>query len=488
MKNSLFVSIIILVSNFWIFTQAQITIVLQPGPDEGKDVSLSNSDAVNQGDKESLTAYTWYLDDKLALKRFFLEFDLSSIPEGAVITNAKLNLYYNPTDPYEVFDFQTGENEVFIQRITSGWDEHLVNWENQPTTTTDNQIELPASTSPTQDYLDIDVTELVKDMADTMNENHGFLMRMEDEINFYKGVLFASSDHADPSLWPKLEICYTMEPTDCITLKPNAEDGKDAFIWDLRPDNNYGTSYEYTIFAWTHDGVPAIRRCYIDFDLTQIPENSIIDSAELILYNDSTSLTSWGEHSQLSGSNAMIIQSIVDPWDEQEITWNNYPGYSTQDQVFVPESSSPHQNYHIDVTKLVQKEYEYPENNFGFKLQLKTEEFYRSVVFASSDHADTTLHPELKVCYSADTIVDIKDPVVEKIRIFPNPAHSVITVASGFEGTYTLEIVGLDGTAVLKTKITQPKSTVNISTLPAGFYVVKLSKDDFVEAQKLIVN
>lgn len=122
-------------------------------------------------------------------------------------------------------------------------------------------------------------------------------------------------------------------------------------------------------------------------------------------------------------------------------------------------------------------------------MQLETEEFYRSVVFASSDHADTTLHPELKVCYSIDTIVDIPVPGVETLRIFPNPAHNFVTVASGFDGICTLEIVGISGTTVLKTKINQPESTTDISTLPAGFYLVRVYKNDFVKVvEKLIVN
>ncbi len=161
-------------------------------------------------DRESLVCATWTYNGDLMHIRDYLAFDLSSIPENAIITDARLSLYYNPTDPYESWDYHTGENDLYIQRVTSEWDEHTIVWDNQPSTTTENQVELPPSIDSTQDYLDINVTEMVITMADPSAENHGFMLRMVDEINYYKGLLFASSDHADSSLHPKLVICYSL--------------------------------------------------------------------------------------------------------------------------------------------------------------------------------------------------------------------------------------------------------------------------------------
>lgn len=467
---------------------AQTTITLQPGPDDGEDASFSSIEAVNQGNWESLTVYTWDFDENTALKRALLKFDLSSIPEDAIITNAKLSLFYNPTDPYENFDVHIGENDIFIQRLTSEWDEHNVNWQNQPSATTVNQVEIPPSISPTENYLDIDVTNMVIDMTDSSNINYGFMIRMVDEINYYKSVLFASSDHIDVSLRPKLEISYLYDSTDCITLKPNADEGKDAQVWGLYPDGNYGNSHEFTIMAWTHNGIPALRRCYIDFDFSQIPSDAIIMGAELTLFNDSTSGATWGEHSQLSGSNQMYVNRINDPWNEQEITWNNYPGFSTQNQVYVPRNSSPHQNYKIDVTPLVEDMFEDTANSFGFRLQLKTEEYYRSVIFASSDHIDSTLHPELKICYAIVTQTPEDNETEFSLKLFPNPANRNVTVEVDFTEDVSLQFINAQGQIIRNMSNIQQKETLDISSFPKGIYFVRLFNKNRGATKKLIVN
>ena len=41
----------------------------------------------------------------------------------------------------------------------------------------------------------------------------------------------------------------------------------------------------------------------------------------------------------------------------------------------------------------------YPERNFGFLLKLETEEYYRAIVFASNDHSNSALWPELTITY-----------------------------------------------------------------------------------------
>lgn len=155
-------------------------ITLKPDSETGKDVALWSSDeGVNQGDRESLTAYTWTNNGYLTLKRAFVEFDLSVIPKYSTIISANLSLFINPTDPYESFDFHTGENKVYIQRVISPWDEHTIVWDNQPITTTVNYVTVPPSTSPSQDYLNINVKELVNDMVNSDSESYGFMIRMQ---------------------------------------------------------------------------------------------------------------------------------------------------------------------------------------------------------------------------------------------------------------------------------------------------------------------
>ena len=41
-------------------------------------------------------------------------------------------------------------------------------------------------------------------------------------------------------------------------------------------------------------------------------------------------------------------------------------------------------------------------NNYGFMLKLETEEYYRRMVFASSDNNDSEIHPKLDIYYTIE--------------------------------------------------------------------------------------
>ena len=91
-----------------------------------------------------------------------------------------------------------------------------------------------------------------------------------------------------------------------IVLQPSQADGKDAIIDSRVNDSNYGDHPDFPSFAWTNGGEETIGRGLIDFDLSQIPENSTILSAKLSLYSyDSPANQS---HSSQSGSNESVLK------------------------------------------------------------------------------------------------------------------------------------------------------------------------------------
>lgn len=210
--------ILVCISSFvGVFSWAQQSLVLRPDAMTGQDAKVTtHRPNDNFGSFESLTAYTWTVQGQPTNKRFYLQFDLSALPPQAAVQQALLSLYYNPTDPYESFDVHTGDNALVIERVDDDWDEQTITWNNQPATTRLDEIILPASVSGTQDYLDIDVTNMVKAMLDPSAGNHGFGVRLLDEVNYYKSVLFASSNHPNPLLHPQLTILYNLP--DAVTL------------------------------------------------------------------------------------------------------------------------------------------------------------------------------------------------------------------------------------------------------------------------------
>ncbi|PCJ82033.1 MAG: hypothetical protein COA49_03470 [Bacteroidetes bacterium] len=170
-------------------------------------VSSFNEDS-NYAEGESLTTFTWTNGGGLALKRFYFTFDLSFMQSQSLVTEAYVSLFFNPTDELESFDTHFGINDSKIMRVTSEWDVNQITWGYQPSTTLENHVSLPQSSSDNANYINLDVTNLVSDMQ--TQGNWGFMMSMTDELNPYRGLLFASSDHPNSELHPEIEVCYTV--------------------------------------------------------------------------------------------------------------------------------------------------------------------------------------------------------------------------------------------------------------------------------------
>lgn len=219
-------------------------LVLQPGPDEGKDAMISRSmPGMNYGKYEYFEATSASMetgDVRHKLTRSLIEFDLNQLPKSATIKRAVLTLYY----PYSIYidydglvDPVTGELSdpnnpdpwpsdylAVIQKVVSPWQEHEVSWENQPKTTTEGQVFIPRIYYIMDAICDcfvppisesIDVTSILMPDAAGMRA-HGMLMKLVNE-EYPEWLQFASSDFEYPQIsnaasqpWPKLEIYYTL--------------------------------------------------------------------------------------------------------------------------------------------------------------------------------------------------------------------------------------------------------------------------------------
>ena len=203
MKNIIYSICLLLIS---INIQAQDTIIIKPGPTDGIDASIrTDHPTINYGDDHNFIANAWTWHGDFFIQRSLIYFDLSVIPENSVILHANLSLYCNITSGHH--QLNSGENECYLQRITSSWDEYSVNWDNQPLITTHNQIRISRSNNTTQNYPNINATALIIDMINNPNNSFGFMIKLQTEAT-YRCMVFASSDHIDESIRPKLEITY----------------------------------------------------------------------------------------------------------------------------------------------------------------------------------------------------------------------------------------------------------------------------------------
>ncbi|TNE54944.1 MAG: DNRLRE domain-containing protein, partial [Bacteroidetes bacterium] len=204
------------------------------------------------------------------------------------------------------------------------------------------------------------------------------------------------------------------------TLQPDAHDGKDASVYSLNCDEpyaletgycvtkNFGNWQNLHVAGWTWSSSPAIRRSFLEFDLSQFEgKNCQVLKAELVLYAQTNGQDHCGSSSgwHPCKDNSFHINRVTEPWQEHQINWKNQPTISSsstsESQITIGDSSvNQYHNYTIDITDMANFWMAYPDSNYGVRMSLIDESFYHSVNFASSDHAVAALHPKLVLTMS----------------------------------------------------------------------------------------
>ncbi|PHS08600.1 MAG: hypothetical protein COA88_06450 [Kordia sp.] len=178
------------------------------------------------------------------------------------------------------------------------------------------------------------------------------------------------------------------------TIRPDVSDGKDAFIYEYNADQNLATHPDFMAGMYNSQET----RNLIRFDFSQIPAGATVQSVELSLYSYNS--TANGTH---SGINTSLLQRVTSSWEEDTVTWNSQPITTVDDEVVLVNSTMNVQNYlDIDVTNMTSYMIANPSNNYGFMLRLEdeTNTSTRRMLFASSDNADSDLHPKVVIEYS----------------------------------------------------------------------------------------
>ncbi len=239
-----------------------------------------------------------------------------------------------------------------------------------------------------------------------------------------------------------------------ISLKPDGVIGEDAQIWRLSSncvpsgypltpaDLNFGNDSELSFSAWTWSEISCAdgtTRSLIRFTwLSTIPPGSTIINAKLVLHTPSSTMQ-WGNNlfpsTPLPLNNEGWVQRVLpgagnplspNNWNEQTVTWNNQPATDPTpgNWVNIPITNSRwNWNIALDVTNMVQQIVSEmvtdPYANNGFLLRLITESpYYRQQVYASSDHEDCNMWPELIVTYRSRESAKSSGEDVQQSKIF----------------------------------------------------------------------
>ena len=172
----------------------------------------------------------------------------------------------------------------------------------------------------------------------------------------------------------------------------------DAYVFSLSCSSRYGqerglcetspggSRSDLRASAWTYLGSPGTFRSFLRFDLSGFTAPVDATAAELRLFPHGES------QSSLSGSNAFSAAVVTSSWSEGGVRWSNQP--SAGGPVAAGAGGSGPRS--LDVTAALQGWLSGSAPNYGFRLSLDTESYYRRQSFSSSEGPTP---PELSVTF-----------------------------------------------------------------------------------------
>jgi len=238
------------------------------------------------------------------------------------------------------------------------------------------------------------------------SENYTFLLEKEgypsQKMQFTAKQLLETTKE-NPLI---LRIPAGSDQTKILFLQPGPELGKDAMISNLEPDKNFG---EHKYFEATYMTEPILtvmrsNKSLIWFDLSLLPKPSVIKKVILKLSYDVP--VPWDSTIFFSNSGtaysikpAGVLQQIIEPWEENQVTWYKQPKTTELNQVFIPPFIRNVNFIEVDVTNLFVSAAANPLPNYGMLFKLNQNEKFKGFRFASSDFPEAALRPRLSVQY-----------------------------------------------------------------------------------------
>jgi len=203
-------------------------LILQPGPEEGKDAMISNLEADKNFGGHKYFEATFLSEPVLTVmrsNRSLIWFNLNALPKSAIIKKVILHLTYDLPIPFDNSVFSTSTDPTVstwcgavLQCILEPWEEYKVTWNTQPKTTEVGQVYLSPFIK-NANFIDVNVTSLYLPTAIPVTDantevvtdarTYGMFFKLWPTDKF-PGFRFASSDFPEPAWRPKLIIYYTL--------------------------------------------------------------------------------------------------------------------------------------------------------------------------------------------------------------------------------------------------------------------------------------
>ncbi len=166
------------------------------------------------GDFMQCQRWTWYsLGCGEGEQIPHIQFNLPAIPPNHTLQKVEIQLFYPTSNP---FPHTTGNNQMYVQRITSNWGEASLSWVNRPSFTTVDQIPVAAASFGTQDYK-VDITGIAEEWFDGTLPNYGVRLKLQNPTT-YRRATFATSEHPDSNLHPRIYFTFRANPSIAVNF------------------------------------------------------------------------------------------------------------------------------------------------------------------------------------------------------------------------------------------------------------------------------
>lgn len=299
-----------------------------------------------------------------------------------------------------------------------------------------------------------------------------------------------------------LSIIYSQTQT--VSLEPQ----KDNSIYSDGPDDTSNGSGDHLFAGVTNNGV--LHRALIQFDLSSIPAETLIDSAMLTLEisksNSGTQqgsihklLSDWGEGASNAASNEGQGAEAL----EGDATWNftflNAQSWNNPGGDFVSDASA---SVSIGNTgsvifrsnKLLEDINSWlstPESNFGLVIIVDESGGKSSKRFYSRENSNEEKRPSLTLYYEEpSTTVQSEEKTKAGMRIYSDLGRKTIQLRSDYEtASYAIKIYSILG-ALLTEKTVELKRGLNIidhNIDQAGLYIITVSNAEHQFSEKLLL-
>ena len=206
------ISLTSLLLAIYCFTASAQTIIIRASPSSAQEAVVSSVYSTSAGPNPvDFFGAAWTGGGTPGGWRTFFRFDFGteatfSILGGLVIDSAFMKLWADTTSSWGYVGTPTfgSNNACVLYRVTTNWDS-MMTWLSMPTYSTIHQGLLPQSTNLKQNYLHINITDLLVDMI-ASGQNYGFVIKSVQETSPYNSMIFHSSHSVDSNVRPVIVV------------------------------------------------------------------------------------------------------------------------------------------------------------------------------------------------------------------------------------------------------------------------------------------